>query len=92
MRTFFIIIAFLLSGCCDSTKKEMYVSHSASVPLYPGYLAKADGRILWFPAKPEFDHEEARWVGNSFVEVTSCIADPWPYGPGGASCIIKTDF
>lgn len=86
----FIITALILSGCQASPKKEIYVSRSASVPLYPGYLAKSQGKILWFPAKPEF--KGSRWVGNSFVEVTSCIADPWPYGPGDSSCIIRTDF
>lgn len=89
----FLATIILFLGCCPNYPKmvENTRQHQSDtgIFLYPGYVAKADGRIIWFPAMPEFDHENSRWVGNNSVEITSCVADPWPYGPGGAKSLMK---
>jgi hypothetical protein len=74
-----LIIALLLAGCAAKTETK----DRASIPLYPGYVAKAQGIIMWFPVPPEFDERAQAWTGKGAVEITSCIADPWPEGPGG---------
>lgn len=76
--------AVLLAGC---TRKPELIP---TIPLYPGHVAKAQGRLFWFPATPNFDEQDKIWVGRGRVEITSCINDPWPEGPGGKDAIIKT--
>jgi len=93
MNKIFVPILVLFLGCCSNSPKIVEKTSqrqtNPGIPLYPGYVAKSAGRIIWFPAMPEFDHENSRWVGNNSVEITSCVADPWPYGPGGAKSLMK---
>lgn len=55
----------------------------AEIPLYQGHVAKSKGRIVWFPSEPKFDEAKQMWIGRDGVEITSCIADPWPSDEGG---------
>jgi hypothetical protein len=82
MNRALVLSTILLAGC--GAKPDQ-----TSIPLYPGYVAKAQGRIVWFPTRPEFDEQEEAWRGHGAVEITSCIADPWPEGPGGAKAFIR---
>lgn len=89
---FLILVLALVLGCCSNPKIAENTSQHQTNPgisLYPGYVAKSAGTILWFPTKPEFDHENTCWVGENSVEITSCIADPWPYGSGDAKSLMK---
>jgi hypothetical protein len=80
-----LILALLLAGCGakPETETETETKDQTTIPLYPGYVAKAQGIIMWFPVPPEFDERAQAWTGKGAVEITSCIADPWPGGPGG---------
>lgn len=60
-----------------------------SIQLYPGYVVKSQGRIMWFPVHPEFDEREGMWSGQGAVEITSCISDPWPDEPGGKDAFVE---
>lgn len=80
MRPALLMLA-LLAGCGSPP--------GDSIPLYPGHVAKAQGRIMWFPTTPEFDETSETWRGHGAVEITSCIADPWPEGPGGKDAHMK---
>lgn len=66
----------ILAGCGNPPP-------ATSIPLYPGHVAKSQGRILWFPSEPKFDEKTQMWTGRGGVEITSCIADPWPGDEGG---------
>lgn len=81
LRTALAAATLLIAGCVPQPE--------TSIPLYPGYVAKAQGRIVWFPTPPVFDERADAWKGQGAVEITSCIADPWPEGPGGAKAFIK---
>lgn len=79
-----LIALALLAGCKGDPQPY------ALIPLYPGHVAKAQGKIFWFPTTPEFDEDSLTWKGRGGVEITSCIADPWPGGPGGKDAIVRT--
>ena len=87
MRIFFLTIVFLF-GC---RKEEYTLDKPRTVNLYPGYLVKAQGEILWFPSPPLYDHESAKWLGRNPILVSSCIADPWPYTEGDQKSIMRVE-
>lgn len=78
MLRIFMVASVLLAGCVENDRRS-----DTLISLYPGHVAKAQGRIFWFPVRPEFDETFEMWRGEGAVEITSCIADPWPDGPGG---------
>lgn len=82
MRLVLFAAAVIAAGCGSPP--------ADSIPLYPGHVAKAQGKIFWFPAPPEFDETSETWTGKGMVEITSCINDPWPEGPGGRKTIVRT--
>lgn len=77
----------LMLGC--SVQKSKYTKQENEITLYPGYIAKSNGKILWFSDQPEFNTETQEWVGPSSVNITSCIADPWPYTTGSSQSLMK---
>lgn len=91
MKTFILVLVILFFCACCSTesKKQEYTTKTQTISLYPGYLAKSNGVISWFPQKPTF--YDNNWIGESSVSVSSCIADPWPYTEGDISTIMKLE-
>lgn len=86
MRKFFILLV-LLFGC--NNQKQQFTRQENQINLYPGYVAKSKGRILWFPEQPKFSTKSGEWIGTNSTEVTSCVFDPWPSTPGNQESLIK---
>lgn len=63
--------------------------NSSSISLYPGYLTKLNGKILWHPQKPIFDEFNNDWNRNKSVDVTGCIFDPWPFTQGDQDLLLE---
>jgi len=68
---------------------ESYLSKNSSVCLYPGYLTKLNGQILWHPQKPGFNDINSDWNKDKSVDVTGCIFDPWPFTQGNKDLLIE---
>jgi hypothetical protein len=84
MKKTLVFLCLLFSGC--ENKQTSY----AKINLYPGYIAKSQGNVIWFPQEPKYD-EINGWVGDNPVVVSSCIADPWPFSSGGTEFLIRVD-
>ena len=79
----------LFCSCCGKEEKTASSHEGQSISLYSGYVAKSEGRLFWFPEKPKYDEYINGWHSENAVEITSCVADPWPWGPGGKECLTK---
>lgn len=60
-----------------------------TVSLYPGFLTKSQGKIVWHAILPKFDQSNDEWLGVNSIEITSCIHDPWPHTSGGKNCVVE---
>jgi hypothetical protein len=75
-----LLLSLVIAGC---ETKNYTVKKPNSIPLYPGYVVKSQGVIIWFPSQPYYDEDSQMWIGENGVNITSCIADPWPSDGGG---------
>lgn len=88
---FFFLIIFI--NIMEFQKKQPLSkaseSKSSTIFLYPGYITKTNGKILWHSQKPVFDEENEQWINLKAVDVTNCIHDPWPAETGGEKLILE---
>ncbi len=68
---------------------ESSLNKNSSICLYPGYLTKVNGKILWHPQKPTFNLIIDDWEKDKSVDVTGCIFDPWPFTQGNQDLLLE---